>query len=183
MTFEIPDLMLELEHITQPEVIKLFGTISVNKSSGIDIISSRVLKDFLTLASREVTLLYNNIIDSGIFPDKWTIAMVTPIPKISCAVNLTDLRTISLLPIPGKLLEKYLTLNIETYLEDKKFFTENQNGFRKGKSTVGAITKFLDDIVYALNDSEVCIILRSTEEAVRGAYYGPGLQLPTEREA
>ena len=29
----------------------------------------------------------------------------------------------------------------------------------------------------------VDIILRSTEEAVRGAYYGPGLQLPTEREA
>ena len=28
-----------------------------------------------------------------------------------------------------------------------------------------------------------CTILRSTEEAVRGAYYGPGLQLPTEREA
>ena len=27
------------------------------------------------------------------------------------------------------------------------------------------------------------IILRSTEEAVQGAYYGPGLQLPTEREA
>ena len=26
-------------------------------------------------------------------------------------------------------------------------------------------------------------ILRSTEEAVRGGYYGPGLQLPTEREA
>ena len=29
----------------------------------------------------------------------------------------------------------------------------------------------------------LCNILRSTEEAVRGAYYGPGLQLPTEREA
>ena len=27
------------------------------------------------------------------------------------------------------------------------------------------------------------IILRSTEEAVRGGYYGPCLQLPTEREA
>ena len=26
-------------------------------------------------------------------------------------------------------------------------------------------------------------ILRSTEEAVQGGYYGPGLQLPTEREA
>ena len=30
---------------------------------------------------------------------------------------------------------------------------------------------------------QVDTILRSTEEAVRGAYYGPGLQLPTEREA
>ena len=150
---DVPDNPFELDHIGQPEVLKLIGTISVNKSSGIDNVSSRILKDFLTLVSRELTLLYNNIIDTGIFPDKWKIATVTPIPKTTCAVNPTDLRPISLLPIPGKLLEKYITTN----LEGNKFFTENQNGFRKGKSTAGAMTKFLDDVICDLNDSKVCI--------------------------
>ena len=153
----IPANSLEVEHISQPEVLKLISSISVNKSSGIDNISSRVLKDFLVLASREMTLLYNNILDSGIFPDKWKIATITPIPKVSCAMNPTDLRPISLLPVPGKLLEKYLTSKIETHLEENQFFTENQYGFRKGKSTVGAMTKFLDDIVCSLNDSKICI--------------------------
>ena len=68
---------LEVQHITQVEVLKLLDSISVNKSSGLDNVSSRVLKDFLVLASRELTCLYNNILGTGIFPDKWKIATVT----------------------------------------------------------------------------------------------------------
>ena len=49
---------------------KDIGAISVSKSSGIDNITSRVLKDFMTLAIRGITHLYSNIIDSGIYPDK-----------------------------------------------------------------------------------------------------------------
>ena len=86
---------LNINVITQIEVIKLIDTISMNKSSGMDNVSSR-----------ELTHLYNRILTTGIFPDKWKIAMVTPIPKVSNATSPTDLRPISLLPVPGKLIEK-----------------------------------------------------------------------------
>ena len=148
---------LELRHITQIETLKLIDHISIHKSSGMDNVSGRVMKDFLVTASREITLLYNNILDSGIFPDKWKIATVTPIPKVSNATNPSDLRPISLLPIPGKLLEKYISLNIENFLETNNFFTDSQNGFRKGKSTSSAMAKFLDDLLDGLNDSHTCI--------------------------
>ena len=91
-------------------MLKLIDSISIYKSSCIDNVSSRVLKDFLTLANRELTNLYNSILETGIFPDKWKIATVTPIPKVANATNPSDLRPISLLPVPGKLLEKYITL-------------------------------------------------------------------------
>ena len=158
----IPDILgdgdrLELRHITQIETLKLIDCISVYKSSGLDNISGRVLKDFLTITSRELTILYNNILDSGTFPDKWKIATVTPIPKVTNATSPSDLRPISLLPVPGKLLEKYISINIEDYLETNNFFTDCQNGFRKGKSTSSAMAKYLDDVLDGLNESHTCI--------------------------
>ena len=148
---------LIVDHIDQVVVLKLIDTISVNKSSGIDNISSRVLKDFMILASREITHLYNLILDTGLFPTKWKIASVTPIPKVSTATNPSDLRPISILPVPGKLLEKFITQKIESYLEENRFFSECQYGFRKGKSTTGAMSTFLDDIICNLNDSQTCL--------------------------
>ena len=140
---------LVIENILQPDVVKLVNTISMYKSSGLDNISSRVIKDFMLIAVREVTHLYN-----AIFPDKWKIATVIPIPKVSSATDPTDLRPISLLPIPGKLLEKYITGKITAYLEGKKYFSELQFGFRKCKSTSAAFTDLLDNVVNSLNRSE-----------------------------
>ena len=118
------------------------ATKSLYKSSGIENISGRIIKDFLTLAAREITVLYNNI-----FPDRWKIATVTPIPKVANAKSPTDLRPISLLSVPGKILEKYITSQIEIFLEGNKFFCDRQNGFRKGKSTSSALVGFLDDTI------------------------------------
>ena len=128
------------------------------KSSGLEDVSSKVLKDFLTLALREITMLYNRIIVTGIFPDKWKIATVTPIPKIQNASNPTELRPISLLPVPGKLLEKFISKKLTIYLEENKYFTENQFGFRKNKSTSSALTTVLDDVIDQLNEAKVNIV-------------------------
>ena len=149
---EVPEVdPLKINNIDRVEVLKLIDSISIYKSSGIDNVSSKVLKDFMVLANREFTHLYNNILATGIFPDKWKIGTVTPIPKVSTATSPSDLRPISILPLPGKLFEKFITKKIEN------FFTEHQNGFRKGKSTTNAMSCFMDDIESNLNDSKVCL--------------------------
>ena len=144
-------------NIRQDEVLTLINTIAISKSSGLDNINTRVIKDFLALSLREITQLYNNILNTGIFPDKWKTATVTPIPKVPNAKTPTDLRPISLLPIPGKLLEKYITTKIDNYLENRNFFVDTQNGFRKGKSTSNAVSVFLDDIIKNLNQSKTSV--------------------------
>ena len=55
---------LGIEDITVPEVVKLANSISMYKSSGLDNISSRVVKDFMILAAREMTYLYNLVINT-----------------------------------------------------------------------------------------------------------------------
>ena len=149
---------LKIDPITQPDVSRLINKISMYKSSGIDNVSSRVLKDFLALSLREIMMLFNNIINTGIFPDKWKVATVTPIPKVTQALNPTDLRPISLLPIPGKLQEKYMTTEITKFLEGNNFFTNTQFGFRKNKSTAAALTTFLDDVLARLNEGDLSVV-------------------------
>ena len=97
-------------------------------------------------------MLYNNILAAGIYPGKWKIATVTPIPN---ATHPTDLRPILLLPVPGKLLEKHITDKIVCLLEDNKLLSDKQSGFRKGKSTSSSFSKFLDDILNDLNNSHI----------------------------
>ena len=70
----------------------------------------------------------------------------------------TDLRPISLLPIPGKLLEKHITRKIQNFLETDKFFVDNQNGFRQGKSTSSALAKFLDNLITDLNGAKTDVV-------------------------
>ena len=75
-------LKLKINHLGQHEVVKLIGTICVNKSSGMENVSGCVIKDYLLLISRELTMLYNNVLSSGSFPDKWKLATETPIPNL-----------------------------------------------------------------------------------------------------
>ena len=149
---------LDISRITQIEVLKLVESISIDKSSGLCDVSSKVVKDFIRLASKEIMYLCNMVLDTGIFPDKWKIATVTPIPKVANATEATDLRHISLLPIPGKILEKYITMTTQSYLENNNYFSNSQNGFRAGKSTASALSTLLDDIIIDLNASKTSVV-------------------------
>ena len=53
----------------------------------------------------------------------------------------------SLLPLPGKLLEKIVHTRMYNYLELNK----DQGGFQPGHSTTGTVAQFTDDIMLELN--------------------------------
>ena len=61
-----------------------------------------------------------------------------------------DLRPITLLPIPGKIVEKLIHDQIKAFYEGTSYFTEAQNGFTKNKSTTNALSILLDDVLRAM---------------------------------
>ena len=127
---------------------------NVKKSSGIDNISTGVLKDFLIGRKDEFLHILNLSISGGIFPTKWKEAKIAPIPKVSNPAEVGDLRPISLLPITGKILEKCVHRQANEFLEHHNLITEKQSGFRKKRSTQDAVLHLNDDIFRALNNSE-----------------------------
>lgn len=60
-------------------------------------------------------------------------------------------RPISLLPLPGKMLEKIIHKKLLYYLESNRLLTEYQGGFRPAHSTILTASNFVKEIMLALN--------------------------------
>lgn len=60
--------------------------------------------------------------------------------------NPSSYRSLCMLNITGKLLEKIIDNRLREYMEETDGFTHSQYGFRQGKSTIDALSK-LNDIV------------------------------------
>ena len=147
----IPD-KCSLPLMTLDYLKKEIKQICMYKSSGLADLSSRIFKDFALLKPDVLLYVMNYSITHSVFPSAWKHALVTPIPKVPNANKVEDLRPISLLPIPGKILERHVYSIITNFLEMNKLFSKFQNGFRKNHGTVDMIFKFLMKIAQNLNN-------------------------------
>ena len=135
---------LKLSEISEGDVLKIVKEINISKSSGLDNISSFIIKEAFEILLPMVTFMFNLSIGLSRFPDAWKQAMVVPIPKSGNLTKVQNYRPISLLPLPGKLLEKLVQQQLSTYLETEALLMEAQYGFRKNRSTVHSAAQLLN---------------------------------------
>ena len=96
--------------------------------------------------------LYNQSLAAGTVPLIWKCATVSAVPKCS-APSIEDLRPISLLPAPMKILERFvLRVMMLTIFEH---YGKNQFGFRPRSSTTCALIAIDDFITTALDRADV----------------------------
>ena len=135
----------------QEEVTKLCKEINNMKSLGIDLLSLRICKDAFIVLTDKLVHLFNCSLGSATFPTKWKTAKVVPLFKGGDKNDVGSYRPVSLLPIPGKLLEKIVHNRITTFFDTQNYFSEHQGGFRKGHSTVATIADLTDDLFDQVN--------------------------------
>lgn len=145
------------DQLTENMLLKEVKATDINKSSGIPGLSSRLIKDAMIIMISEFTFLFNTSLLTCKVPSKWKEAIVIPIPKIANSKNVSDLRPISLLPIPGKMLEHIIHDSLMNHLDSSKLLSRRQFGFRPGLSTVDAITTLVDDVGLYLNNSQLTL--------------------------
>ena len=105
----------------------------------------------------QLVYLFNLSFSTGIFPEVWKQATVIPLFKSGDRAKVENYRPISLLPLPGKLIEKIAHHQIFVFLERNHILSDKQNGFRKGFSTVSAVADLTDDLFSAINVGEVSL--------------------------
>ena len=148
--------------VTEFEVKRLIKEIKITKSSAVEGLSTRLLKDAFEVLSFELTYLYNACLLFGIFPKSWGLSVITPIPKTSHhSTDPNDWRPISQICLPGKLLERIIHVQLYHYLDVNNILSPNQYGFRKGLSTSVAIFNVLTKLYENWNDRNltVCIFI------------------------
>ena len=144
-------------HTDFEEVHGLCKEINASKSSAIDMLSSKVLKDAFLVLTLQLVYLFNLSLQTGIFPSKWKIATVIPLFKGGSKDDVSNYRPISLLPLPGKILEKIVHARISLFLEANNLLCDEQYGFRKNRSTTHSITNLTNSILDAVNKQETCL--------------------------
>ena len=101
----------------------------------------------------ELTHLYNECINNGIFPRAWSIGKITPIHKTSKnSEHAKDWRPITQIPLPDKLLERIIHDQIYQYFDGNNMFYSQQYGLRKQKSTGQAIFDVLKNLFERWNE-------------------------------
>ena len=141
------------------EVSKLLRGINVSKPSGVENISARFLKDALEAIPEIVTELINKSFRTSTMPKAWKVGKITPLLKGGVKSSVNNLRPVSVLPAPSKLIEKIVHKRIVTHLEENAILTENQGGFRAQRSTVETIGDLTDFILRERNEGKITVAI------------------------
>lgn len=134
--------------LTNNEVIK---RIENHKSSGVPEITSKMFKITAKILVPQFRFLFNLCLRTSTFPTKWKNSVVTPLFKAGNSLSAGNYRPIACIPLPGKLLEKCIHIQLYDYLESHHLLCNNQYGFRSNRNTQQAIFMYLDNIYRNLN--------------------------------
>ena len=83
--------------------------------------------------------IFNNSLSSGLFPDDWKCARVTPLFKQGERTDVNNYRPISVISIIAKVFERIVYDQLHSFLENEEIITNQQSGFRSLHSTVTAL--------------------------------------------
>ena len=151
------DVVLHDIVINDDEILNICKNINVNKSSSIKNLSSRILKDAFIAIPHVIRYMLQKSIDSCIFPNEWKIANIIPLQKGGDKSSVSNLRPVSLLPLPSKILERVIHDRVMFHIERNNLLEINQGGFRKNHSTMSTIAKFTNDLFTGINNNKSTI--------------------------
>ena len=142
------------DDIETSEIIQIIKDLNPNKSSDI---SPRILNLFIYIIAPLLTILFNNCLRSGIFPDELKTARVIPLYKSGDKSDITNYRPISLLPVLSKIFEKLIHSRMTKFFDENNVIYNKQFGFRKKHSTVHALNTAVTQIIKSLNKNDIVL--------------------------
>ena len=134
------NLQFSLKTVSVRKVETVMKKMAKKKSKGKDGISQECLLLGQEALAAPLTVIINESIETGVFPKEWKEAIVVPILKKGDAKDPKNYRPVSCLAAASKVLEKIVCDQLTRFVETNKILPNNQHGFRKGRSTMTALT-------------------------------------------
>lgn len=163
----------DLPPVSVKDIYTLINKLKPKKSTGFDEISPYLLKQCKDGIVEPLLHLINNVITEGIFPDILKLAVVKPLYKKGEKSSIKNYRPIALTSIFSKIIEKYILLNITEYNENFRVLNNFQHGFRKGCSTISAVSEFYHTALEKINEGyQVAGVLLDLTKAFDRVHHG-----------
>ena len=148
---ETPNETLSSIEIIASDIGKIIKALKVNKAHGHDEVSVRILKLCESAITEPLYLIFKNCLSSNTFPDVWRKANVIPVHKECDKQVLKNYRSVSLLPICGKIFENLLFNALYSFFEDHKLLNPCQSGFKKNDSCINQLVSITHEIYSAFD--------------------------------
>jgi hypothetical protein len=144
----------QFENITEDTILGIIKRLKPKTSFGWDRMSNKLLKYVADELVPFLTLIINQMLNTGIFPDKLKMAKVLPIYKKGDCRKFENYRPVSVLPSVSKVFERVIHNQLYSYFDTSNLLYNSQYGFRCQHSTELAALETLDRIINAMDKNE-----------------------------
>ena len=148
---------VQLKPISEIDNRNIINNLKNKASYGHDEISNKLIKRARPALIKSLTLMVNQMLFTGIFPDSLKISKVKPLFKAGDPVLISNYRPISLLPSLSKIFEHVIFRQLFDYMTDNNLFAIEQYGLRSGHSTELAALHLIDYLTKQMDVGEIPI--------------------------
>lgn len=135
-----------LSQVDEDVVQNLLKKVNSCKSTGLDKLPAKFIKEAAPVITRPLTHIINLSIKSGQVPDDMKSARVVPIHKKNSKTEAGNYRPVSILSVMSKIIERIMFNQLEGYLKVNSLLYEFQSGFRPSYSTDTCLIHLSDHI-------------------------------------
>ena len=145
----IYNIYITFEPTSENAIYNIINNLENKNSTGKDEISNKLLKSINHIISKPLSVIINQSLVTGIFPNALKISQVIPLYKKYDQQYLSNCRPISLLPTISKVFERVLFTQIYDNFNINSLLCEEQlyYGVRSKHSTELATIKLVDQII------------------------------------
>lgn len=149
------------------EEAKILIKASKNTAPGSSGINREVLLHLPDNALQYLIDIFNDTLTLGYFPDRLKKGILNLIPKgEKSPLNPANYRPITLLEVPGKLLERLISKRLKIHLTRINALPSTQHGFRDGRGTGTALAVTCEVIACTMaRRDQCCLVQRDVSKA------------------
>ena len=137
-------------HVSESDVRAALAMISPNKACGTDDISARIIIECTDELVVPLTKICNLSVMSGVFPERWKRANIIPLFKKGDKKEPSNYRSVSLLPLFGKVLERVVFGDLFRHVSP--VLSQQQHGFIPRRSCSTNLSVYLKHAWEAISD-------------------------------
>ena len=133
----LPQCNASMEHkeLSFQEFEKAFKTLKRNKAIGYDGLSGNIIMDVYDSIKVILFKIFKASLEEAVFPKKLKIAKVIPVFIKQNKENIENYRSISILPVFSKVIERIMYNRLYEYFMNNNLLHENQFGFQINDAT------------------------------------------------